>query len=227
MKTLRRLADNSDASSAAHGFRRRRFAAFLKLIEDCPRPVRVLDVGGTEEFWRMMGLSESADVQVTLVNILPVATTLPNFTSVVADACDLSMFKDLEFPVVFSNSVIEHVPSREGQRRMASEIRRVGVRYFVQTPNRYFPIEPHFLFPFFQFLPLAVKLFLLRRYQLGWAKQAVSREEAILQAASIRLLSKSELRGLFPEGRIEGEWWFGLCKSFVAISDLSLGDSGS
>ena len=29
---------------------------------------------------------------------------------------------------------------------------RVGKKYFIQTPNKYFPIEPHYLFPFFQFM---------------------------------------------------------------------------
>ena len=61
-------------------------------------------------------------------------------------------FGDGEFDVAFSNSVIEHVPP-ELQAKFASEVGRVADRYFVQTPNRYFPIEPHYQLPLFQFLP--------------------------------------------------------------------------
>lgn len=57
----------------------------------------------------------------------------------------MKQFQDNEFDAVFSNSVIEHVGDYEAQRQMANEIMRVGKRYFVQTPNFYFPIEPHIL----------------------------------------------------------------------------------
>ena len=33
--------------------------------------------------------------------------------------------------------------------RPEAKIIRAGRRYFVQTPNKRFPLEPHFLFPFF------------------------------------------------------------------------------
>ncbi len=61
-------------------------------------------------------------------------------------------FGDREFDIAFSNSVIEHVPP-ELQAAFAAEVSRVADRYFVQTPNRYFPIEPHYQLPLFQFLP--------------------------------------------------------------------------
>jgi 2-polyprenyl-3-methyl-5-hydroxy-6-metoxy-1,4-benzoquinol methylase len=73
----------------------------------------------------------------------------------------MPQFQNDEFDIVFSNSVIEHVGSYEEQNLMASEVRRVGKRYFIQTPNLFFPIEPHFLFPFFQFLPLDYRVTLI------------------------------------------------------------------
>ncbi len=48
--------------------------------------------------------------------------------------------------------MIEHVP-KDLQPAFAHEIRRVGERYFVQTPNRYFPIEPHYQMPFVHSFP--------------------------------------------------------------------------
>lgn len=223
MRALRKLADNTVETSAAHGFRLKRFQLFLDFIAPLPRPVRILDIGGTEGFWQRMGATSENDVHVTLVNVVPTFTTLPNFRSIVADGCDLSMFRDNEFPVVFSNSVIEHVPRWEDQHRMANEIRRVGESYFVQTPNRYFPIEPHFLFPFFQFLPLQIKIFLLRHYPLGWAAQAGSRDEAVRQAASIRLLTRREMTQLFPKAEVYRERFYGVTKSFVVLGKASPG----
>ena len=66
------------------------------------------------------------------------------------DATDLSPFKDKSFDIVHSNSVIEHLYNFENQKKMASEIMRVGQKHIVQTPNKYFFLEPHLsYFPFF------------------------------------------------------------------------------
>ena len=99
---------------------------------------------------------------------------------------------------------------------MAEEVRRVGKRYFVQTPNRYFPIEPHFLIPWFQFLPLTVKVFLIRDFNLGWYPKTRDRQKALARVTSINLLSRRELKALFPTARVYQEKFFGLTKSFVA-----------
>lgn len=123
------------------------------------RPLRLLDVGGTERFWELIEFPGADAVHVTLLNLTAQATSLPGLSSVVGDARCMD-FGDASFDVVFSNSVIEHVGGYEDQRRMADEVRRVGTHFFVQTPNKHF-IEPHFLFPFFQFLPLAVRAHLL------------------------------------------------------------------
>ena len=41
-------------------------------------------------------------------------------------------------------------------------MRELAQLHWVQTPYRYFPVEPHFLFPGFQFLPLTVRAVLMR-----------------------------------------------------------------
>jgi hypothetical protein len=113
-----------------------------------------------------------------------------------------------EFPVVFSSSTIEHVPA-ELQRAFAAEIARVGERYFVQTPNKYFPIEPHYQFPFFQFLPERVQRALNRRFTLGWRQRG--------EWEPVRLLSARQMRRLFPDAEIHRERVFGLTKSLMAV----------
>lgn len=117
-------------------------------------------------------------------------------------------FADKEFDVAFSNSVIEHVPP-ERQTEFASEIRRIAPRYFVQTPNKYFIIEPHYQLPLFQFLPRRVRQALNRRFTLGWQAKGEWEE--------IRLLSAHDLRQLFPDATIMRERVFGLTKSIMAV----------
>jgi hypothetical protein len=134
--------------------------------------------------------------------------------SIVGTATDMSQFTDRQFDVVFSNSVIEHVGGIAEQRSMADEIRRIGRRYYVQTPNRYFPMEPHFLFPFFAVLPVGVRAFLLRHLALGWYSRVEDREESYVLARSIRLLTSRELRALFPDGQLVREYFLGMTKSF-------------
>lgn len=66
----------------------------------------------------------------------------PDIDAVVGDACNLP-WPDKHFDIVYSNAVIEHVGDFERQKLMAAEIRRVAKRWFVTTPNRWFPFEFH------------------------------------------------------------------------------------
>ena len=138
----------------------------------------------------------------------------PQIRSVAGTAIDMSEFAENQFDVVFSNSVIEHVGGIAEQRRMADEVRRVGRRYSVQTPNRYFPIEPHFFFPFFGVMPIAMRAFLLRHFALGWGERVRDREESRRVAQSARLLTRRELLAMFPDGQLARERVAGLTKSF-------------
>ena len=219
MKNLiRESLDNTVDGSLATALRRKRFALFQALIERLDPPVRILDVGGTEQFWDMMKFAASERIQITLLNTFPVEVSSPHMQSAVGDARDLSQFGDHEFDVVFSNSVIEHVGGIDDQRRMANEIRRVAKFYFVQTPNRGFPIEPHFMFPFFQFLPVPCRAKLLQKFNLGWVARVPEYQNARLVVQSIRLLTRWDLEQMFPEAEIFEERFFGLTKSFVAYS---------
>jgi hypothetical protein len=137
--------------------------------------------------------------------------------SEVGDARDLGRFGDREFDIVFSNSTIEHLGRYDDQKMMASEVVRVGKRYFIQTPNLFFPIEPHFLFPFFQFLPMRLRLFLATNLKLGWYKKFADRGEAKKKIESISLLRKKELGNLFAGSTIKREKILFLTKSFMVI----------
>src|SRR5260370_31026550 len=131
-------------------FRSRRMAKLERLL-GITASTRILDVGGTPANWALLGVRP----QVTMLN-LPRAMESGDdgLPWVFADGLELP-FRDKSFDVVFSNSVIEHVGDPWRQERFAREVARVGVRYFVQTPNRWFPVEHHLLTPLIHFLPRA------------------------------------------------------------------------
>ncbi|MDP2899269.1 MAG: methyltransferase domain-containing protein [bacterium] len=222
---LQRLADKRRPDSIATRLRRRRFRLFHELLSTVnKKPLRVLDVGATIGCWATLDyLHRNRGVELTLLNLDKMESPSPHVATVVGDARDLKAFRDGQFDFVFSNSVIEHVGDFAEQKRMADEVRRVGNGYFVQTPNLYFPLEPHFLFPCFQFLPLCVKAFLLNHFRLGWHGPTRNALKARQTAASVRLLRRSELARLFPDGRIVEERFLGLVKSFIVFKPASIG----
>lgn len=107
---------------------------------------------------------------------------------------------------------------------MATEVRRIGRSYYVQTPNRNFPIEPHFVFPFFQFLPVSMRVWLIQHFNLGWCERTPDYAQALVEVTSIRLLDRRECQTLFPEANIIEERFCGAVKSFVAWSIQPLCD---
>ncbi len=203
----------------ATAMRRKRFALFLSLLERLPRPITILDVGGTPNFWeRMEFVDQEADsaVHVTLLNVhYSQPIDHPNFTAMIGDATNMSNIANNAFDMVFSNSVIEHVGDFSQQQKMADEVQRVGKHYFLQTPNYYFPIEPHVLFPGFQWLPTQLRVFLLTHFKLGWVKRMADAKQAQQWVNDTRLLRKRDLQKLFPDAQLYEEKLFGLTKSFI------------
>lgn len=212
------LGDARNPRSLASKLRRRRQAFFLSLLAQVPRnpqkPIRLLDVGGNHLYWTTVGMLSADEVEITVLNLDE--EPRPDLRIVRGDARNMPEFADGSFDIVFSNSVIEHVGTFEDQQAMAREVARVGKRFFVQTPNRYFPIEPHFFFPGFQFLPIALRAWLVRHVDLGFSKRTSDRQEARERVESIQLLSHGNMRRLFPNAEIYHERFAGMTKSFVA-----------
>lgn len=211
------FADNRSKESLASKMRMKRHSFFLSLLNRIPEPITILDIGGTESYWNVVMVPDEKKVEITLLNKYSQTVNKVGFSSLQGDACNLN-FDSNAFDIIFSNSVIEHVGNFEDQQKMASEVCRVGKRYFLQTPNRYFPVEPHFLFPFFQFLPINWRIWLVRHFNLGWMKRQLTDESALKLIQSIRLLGKQELRRLFPDAAFYEEKFLGLTKSFIIYS---------
>ena len=172
---------------------------------------RILDVGGSGDWnWDASGLM----VSVTVINLYPPEdVNIPNYIQ--GDACDMHMFRDGEFDLVFSNSVIEHLPSKEHQRRMAKEIQRVGKAYWVQTPNKHFPLELHLCFPFIQYLPVKWGGVFGRTWPFSFEKMRGRTEGAVADAQAL-LLTGKQLQALFPGCTLVRERFLGMAKSLVA-----------
>jgi len=212
---LPNFADNRDPNSLSSRMRAKRNEQFKSLLDSLPRPLKILDVGGTQTVWETIRLVDQPDVHITILNLEQKECRYNNVDSVVGDARDMRGFHDCQFDIVYSNSVIEHVGTMDQMAKMASEVRRVGRRYFVQTPNRYFPIEPHFVFPMFQFLPVSIRTLMVQHFSLGWSAKQPDRNRAAEEVKSINLLSRRELRFLFPNGRMIEEKLLGLTKSLI------------
>ncbi len=121
-----------------------------------------------------------------------------------------------EFDLVFSNSLIEHLGGHGPRRRFADLVAKLAPRYVVQTPYRYFPVEPHWMFPGFQFLPVGARSYLAPRWPLGHTRGWDGRE-ATNEVMATDLLSLFEMRDYFPDAVIVFERIGGLPKSMIAI----------
>jgi hypothetical protein len=188
-----------------------RFFRLLKPIAGQP----ILDVGGGPGLWREAGYGGP----VVFLNIIPpeqMPALPPGCRYVRGDGRELP-FGYGEFAIVFSNSVIEHVGDWASQQRFAREIQRVGRRYWVQTPNRHFPIEPHLNFPGFQWLPDRLARVVVATWPLSYHRRdGLSSDQAWNAIQRTRLVTVAEMRQLFPASTIWRERFLGLTKSIVA-----------
>ena len=178
---------------------------FLSLFEGS-----ILDVGGTATTW------SECSRQVTILNLKEPGEGEPRPERFVVGDARALPFADSTFDVVYSNSVIEHLGTFDNQSELAREVRRVGKSYWVQTPARCFPVEPHYLTPFVHWLPARLRRRVLP-YTI-WARIAHPPSSYMdRRIAEVRLVSRRELARLFPDAVIERERFLGLTKSWLAI----------
>jgi len=218
---LRRLADADSKGSFSNSKRSQRFEPFAQLVKELSArkegPVRILDIGGTVGFWEQRGWTTREDVEIVLINLEAEPSAYANIESRVGDATNLADFADGSFDVVFSNSVIEHLQNYANQTAMAREVRRLAPVYWVQTPNFWFPVEPHFLTPAWHWLPVGLRVEMLRRRRWGWRGPCPDEDWARALVREVRLMRGPELRRLFPDATLETERIGPLVKSFVAV----------
>ena len=188
--------------------RQARAKAFIELME-IKGGERIIDLGGMPKFWSDIPVP----LHITVLNLpgsrfeVPQGT-LHTFEFLEGDACQVTAFEDMSFDLVFSNSVIEHVGPEEKQAEMAREVKRLAPRYWVQTPSIWFPVEAHTNMPFWWFWPEALKQATIR----NWRRKLPAWTEMV---EGTRVLLRSQLQALFPDGRIWTERRLGITKSYV------------
>jgi hypothetical protein len=99
---------------------------------------------------------------------------------------------------------------------MAREVRRLAPAYWIQTPNYWFPMEPHFLVPGWQYLPERVRVEILTRRGVGWMGRTPDRAKAQEVIREVRLLRQRELKRMFSDATLIPERFGGLVKSWTA-----------
>jgi hypothetical protein len=202
-------------------FRARRLALFLTIVDEIiakKGECRILDMGGSIEYWRdLESVWGGRKLAFTIVNLDLSEASDPRYAVHQGDCRNLSNFPDMSFDVVHSNSVLEHVGRWPDMRAMAHEVRRLAPRYFVQTPSFWFPLEPHFRVPFFHWLPEPLRIALVMRRSCGAFPRAETIDDAQRFIEDAILLDARRFKTLFPDGRLERERLLGLTKSLIAI----------
>lgn len=182
--------------------RQKKIETFVELMKPSGAD-RILDVGGEIENMSLLmdhlpEIRKFSIINISQEHINRFAKEFPEVDACVGDACNLP-WPDDYFDIVYSNAVIEHVGDHERQKKMASEIMRVGRKWFVTTPNRWYPFEFHMRLPFVTWLPFHGYLkfgsifcynHVKKRYVFGSKRQ------------HLRLLTKNELQKCFPTSQI-------------------------
>jgi hypothetical protein len=238
-------SDPNCKTSISAQSRAKRMQIFVQRALECNiTAATVLDIGGTVEYWKMnseylpQGLiteidvvnkMNSDDVPEGLITEID-AINLPyqearyelinNMTLRVygGNALDKATLRLARYDIVHSNSVIEHVGNLKSQWQMGKVMAEIADYHWVQTPAKSFPLEPHFYFPFFSYLPLPVKTFLYQRLKLGFMGKEPNWLKARMVCEETRLLTKQELAHIFPLSEIINEYLYFWIKAYVATN---------
>jgi hypothetical protein len=226
MPNLTDLLTSPDGRSAAASARKRRYARLLARFPDLAR-MRVLDLGGEVHAW--LG-RPTQPAEVVLLNLPVMAQEQDQWlagrpeaewiSAVAGDACDPAPgLVNQGFDLVYSNSVIEHVGGHQRREAFAHSVHALGAHRWIQTPNRYFPLEPHWLFPGFQWLPASARVRVSHVWPIGHfaGRRHLPKSRRVSDVLEVELLSAEELSFYFPTSEILKERALGLTKSLIAV----------
>ena len=99
-------------------------------------------------------------------------------------------FQNDTFDIVHTNATIEHVGSYQNQISLIKETVRVSKKYvFIQTPNRFYPIDFHTTLPLIHWLPKNIHRKILKILGLNF----------YASEKNLNLLSEKNLRNICKE----------------------------
>ena len=217
LQLVRQRVAGAESGSLGAWARGRRWDMLLRTVPDLAS-LRVLDLGGTPEFWAAAPVQPA---HLTVMNLeAPSEHHRANVEVIVGDACEaVSLIAEGTIDFVFSNSTIEHVGGHHRCLEFARSVHTIAPRHWIQTPYRYFPVEPHFVFPAFQFLPMELRRRIIASWPLSHARaHGGVIDDPVGVVASTELLGRTQLRYYFPESTILSERILGMTKSIIAVA---------
>ena len=231
---MKKYTDLTDPNSFRSKIRRKRLKHLIQFISDIIErenltTIRICDLGGTYRYWFLFPFNkfEKVTFEITIVNLDSIiedektkyAAQLDysnlSFKTEVGNACDLPQYETDRFDLTTSNSVVEHVGGWYNIKMFASESQRVSKYHFIQTPNYWFPVEPHYVLPLIHFLPRPIHTRLLMLIKGRPFDKATSNFE------NNRMLTKSEFKYVYPNSALIKEKFLLLNKSFTLHSKLN------
>lgn len=199
---------------------------FRELLAGRARPLKIIDLGGTAAFWKEWGIDDKDRIEITLINNHHIDKTnmrtddaLSFIKQEIRDARDVSESEFARFDLIFSNSFLEHLESADAQEQICKKIEASGRDYFVQVPNKYSLIEPHFphpLVPFFALYPKPLQAWLLTKHHFGSGSREPTYESAKERLKYSHPLGIKDVRRLLPSATVIKEYTFGVPLSIVA-----------
>lgn len=211
----------------------KRFNLFLDLL----KPVKnstILDLGGYNGkfFYKFQDMIKHLDLKIIIADIDELALNTAKergFDVVLLDGSGIINLPDKSVDIVFCNSVIEHVTlpkediwscfddkifkekSETRQKTFAEEIKRVGKKYFVQTPHIKFPIESHTWLPFVAGLKRRNLINLIKFSNKFWIKKT---------SPDWNLLNEKQMSVLFTDAdNVLVNKKLGFAKEIIAYKD--------
>jgi hypothetical protein len=199
--------------------RKRKLEAFFELVKQ-KHALKVLDVGGAIEnssqlFKLFPDKNNISVINISEEDIQTISIAYPEVDARVGDACNLP-WPDDYFDMVYSNAVIEHVGDFERQKKMASEVMRVGRNWFITTPNRWYPFEFHMRLPFVTWIPFHGYLKFGRLICYNHVKKKYTFGQKM---DHLRLMTARELKQCFWGSRIIKQRVTFMPETLVAIGE--------
>lgn len=206
----------------------RRATLFFNRVEQInSRPLKVIDLGGTVSFWIKWGLTEQHNIHITLINNHYMDGDARGYNNAIPYIQEQNMdvnkirIEDLQgYDLIFSNSMIEHLETWQLQKQLCEKITDSGVPYFIQFPNSYSPLDPHFpspLVPFFAIYPKKMKAMLLMLSGFGGGRRCATFEKGMARVKYYNPLNKKEFGVLLPEGDMIAETVLGITPSLIMV----------
>jgi len=216
--------DANNPRSIRYRMRRKRFRWVEMLLDDVlatTKTATILDIGGRRDYWKLLDSRFHGRVCITILNMAEEVDREDladdfglEIETVVGDGTHMPQYADRAFDLTHSNSVIEHVGLYRSMAAFARETRRVGRAYYLQTPNFWFPLEPHYGLPFVHWLPEPTRLYLHSSVNLGFAKKTTF-ENAMDRVDATRIVSRRLLQHFFPDGTHASERFALMTKSLI------------